>query len=117
MIPSPLPDDDSTVLLDIEAVQQVLNRSRASVYRYANTDPSNPNPPYDPTRLNPELREDIRDALRFHPTEVTRFARDVLRLKRISFDGVSLQEPSVPDLLLQILQELQRIRLQLEKDG
>ncbi len=103
------------MLLDVEAVQHVLNRSRASVYRYANTDPSDPNPPYDPTRLNPELREDIRDALRFHPAEVTRFARDVLRLKRISFDGLGLQEPSVTDLLQQILQELQRIRGLLEQ--
>lgn len=35
----------SDALMSIEDVQDCLNRSRASVYRYANTDPHALNPP------------------------------------------------------------------------
>ncbi len=43
---------DQSGLMDIEAVQKALNRSRASIYRYANTDPNTLNPSYNPQRLN-----------------------------------------------------------------
>ncbi|MEO1181774.1 MAG: resolvase, partial [Cyanobacteria bacterium J06636_28] len=48
---------DPQNLMTVEAVQKVLNRSRASVYRYANTDTLILNPPFDHTRLNPESRQ------------------------------------------------------------
>ena len=35
-------------LLTIDEVQKTLNRSRASVYRYTNTDTRNLNPPFNP---------------------------------------------------------------------
>jgi len=45
-------------LIAIDDVQKALNRSRASVYRYTNTDPRNLNPPFNPRKLNPEYRTD-----------------------------------------------------------
>ena len=70
-------------LVGIDDVQKSLNRSRASVYRYTNTDPRNLNPPFNPRKLNPEYRSDQKDPLMFHPNEVARFAKDVLRLSLI----------------------------------
>jgi len=79
-------------LMDVEAIQKALGRSRASIYRYANTDSnqSELNLPYDPQKLNPELRQSDREPLLFHPTEVSRFARDVLRMKQVT---IQVQEP------------------------
>ncbi|WP_263975179.1 hypothetical protein [Leptolyngbya sp. 7M] len=54
-------------LMTVEAVEKALNRSRASVYRYANTNPEILNPPYDPRRLNPELRVN-KDDPQYQPT-------------------------------------------------
>ena len=96
-------------LMAIEAVQKALNRSRASVYRYANTETDNLNPPYDPRKLNPELRVNKDDPLLFHPNEVARFARDVLRIKQVT---IEVQEPppnATEELLRAILGELQSI--------
>ncbi|MFM7455708.1 MAG: hypothetical protein ACKO2W_03850, partial [Vulcanococcus sp.] len=45
-------------LIGIDEVQRSLNRSRASVYRYTNTDPRNLNPAFNPRKLNPEYRSD-----------------------------------------------------------
>ena len=42
----------SDALVAIDDVQKSLNRSRASVYRYTNTDPRNLNPPFNPKKLN-----------------------------------------------------------------
>lgn len=96
-------------LMDVEAVQRTLNRSRASVYRYANTDFNELNPPYNPRLLNPELRLDKNDPLMFHPNEVARFARDVLKIKQVT---IEIQEPVATvteELLRAILAELQSI--------
>lgn len=100
---------ENSGLMDIEAVQRALNRSRASVYRYANTDPEVLNPPYDPKRLNCELRSDANEPLMFHPNEVARFAKDVLRIKQVT---IEIQEPQpnlTQELLQAILAELQSI--------
>ena len=72
--------DGADNLIGIDEVQKALNRSRASVYRYTNTDPRNLNPPFNPRKLNPEYRSDQKEPLQFHPNEVARFARDVLRI-------------------------------------
>jgi transposase len=97
-------------LMDVEAIQKALGRSRASVYRYANTDPRGLlNLPYDPTKLNPELRQSDHEPLLFHPTEVSRFARDVLKIKEVT---IQVQEPSQNEtnrLLREILQELRSL--------
>ena len=96
-------------LMDIEAVQKTLNRSRASVYRYANTDPNILNPPYDPTRLNPEIRLNKDDVLMFHPNEVARFARDVLKIKNVTIEVREMPKTETQELLEQILAELRSI--------
>ena len=96
-------------LMDIEAVQKALNRSRASVYRYANTDPDVLNPPYDPKRLNPELRQSPNDPLMFHSNEVARFAKDILRIKQVTIEVQEPQPNLTQELLQAILSELQSI--------
>jgi transposase len=108
-----LKSDYTYELMDVEAIQKSLGRSRASVYRYANTDPIQGllNLPYDPTRLNPELRQNDREPLLFHPTEVSRFARDVLRMKQVT---IQVQEPTQSEtnrLLREILQEMRSLNL------
>lgn len=111
--PTELKSDYTYELMDVEAIQKSLGRSRASVYRYANTDPVQGvlNLPYDPTRLNPELRQNDREPLLFHPTEVSRFARDVLRMKQVT---IQVQEPTQNEtnrLLREILQEMRSLNL------
>ncbi|EKQ71114.1 hypothetical protein OsccyDRAFT_1440 [Leptolyngbyaceae cyanobacterium JSC-12] len=100
---------ESTGLMDIEAVQRALNRSRASVYRYANTDPNQLNPPYDAKRLNPELRTNKDDILMFHPNEVARFARDVLKIKQVTIEVQEVPKTQTQEVLEAILAELQSI--------
>ncbi|MBF2085881.1 resolvase [Thermoleptolyngbya sp. C42_A2020_037] len=101
-------------LLTVEAAQKVLNRSRASVYRYANTDPNTLNPPYDPSRLNPELRQSLEDPILFHPNEVARFAADILGMKQVTIQVQESAETTTHKLLRAILSELQSIRELLE---
>jgi len=100
--------------MDIDAVQRVLNRSRASVYRYANTDPNRLNVEYDPQRLNPELRQNRDEPLKFDPNEVARFARDVLGIKQVLIEKREPMENTTNAILKEILIELQRIRYLLE---
>lgn len=97
-------------LMDIEAVQKTLNRSRASIYRYANTDSTALNPPYNPARLNPELRLHKDDVLLFHPNEVARFAKDVLKIKHVTIEVLEAMPTPTQELLQAILAELQSIR-------
>jgi hypothetical protein len=96
-------------LMDIEAVQKALNRSRASVYRYANTDANNPNPAYDATRLNPEFRNYKDELLLFHPNEVARFAKDVLKIKQVTIEVREIPKNQTQEVLEAILIELQGI--------
>jgi hypothetical protein len=104
------PPDQSSGLMDVEAVQHALNRSRASVYRYANTDPSEVNPPYDPKQLNAELRTAETDPLRFHPNEVARFAKDILRIRQVTISVNNAPPDKTQQILLDILAELKGIR-------
>jgi hypothetical protein len=95
--------------MSVEAVEKALNRSRASVYRYANTDPNMLNPIYNPARLNPELRVNKDDPLLFHPNEVARFAQDVLGIKQVTIEVQQPPETVTQELLRAILAELQSI--------
>ena len=97
-------------LIGIEDVQRSLNRSRASVYRYTNTDPRNLNPPFNPRKLNPEYRSDQKEPLMFHPNEVARFARDVLRIKEVTVEVLNSPSTATQQLLGAILDELRMIR-------
>lgn len=104
-------------LMSVEAVEKALNRSRASVYRYANTDPEVLNPPYDPQRLNPELRVNKEDGLLFHPNEVARFAQDVLGIKQVTIEVQQPTETVTHELLKAILLELQSIHQLLKQQN
>ena len=102
--------NDPRNLLSVEAVEKLLNRSRASIYRYSNTDPIVLNPPFDAKRLNAEIRNNKDEPLLFHPNEVARFAREVLGIKQIT---IKIQEPpetATQALLQEILTELRNIR-------
>ena len=104
----------SDALVGIDDVQKSLNRSRASVYRYTNTDPRNLNPPFNPRKLNPEYRSDQKDPLMFHPNEVARFAKDVLRIKEVTVEVLNLPSTATQQVLASILEELRAIRSHLD---
>jgi len=101
-------------LIGIDEVQKALNRSRASVYRYTNTDPRNLNPAFNPRKLNPEYRTDQKDPLLFHPSEVARFARDVLRIKEVTVEVLNSPSTATQQMLGAILDELRAIRARLD---
>jgi hypothetical protein len=105
----------SEALIGIDEVQKSLNRSRASVYRYTNTDPRNLNPPFNVRKLNPEYRTDQKEPLLFHPNEVARFARDVLRIKEVTVEVLNSPSTATQQLLTSILEELRAIRQQLDE--
>jgi hypothetical protein len=111
---APEAGDPSDGLIGIEEVQKCLNRSRASVYRYTNTDPRNLNPPFNPRKLNPEYRSDQKEPLLFHPNEVARFARDVLRIKEVTVEVLNSPSTATQQLLNAILEELRTIRERLD---
>ncbi len=104
----------SETLFGIDEVQKSLNRSRASVYRYTNTDPRALNPPFNPRKLNPEFRSDQKDALLFHPNEVARFAKDVLRIKEVTVEVLNSPSSVTQQTLVSILEELRFIRAHME---
>ena len=105
---------NSDCLVGIDDVQKSLNRSRASVYRYTNTDARNLNPPFNPRKLNPEYRTDQKDQLLFHPNEVARFAKDILRIKEVTVEIFNSPSSETQNTLNAILEELRIIRTQLE---
>ena len=107
--------NSSDALLTIDEVQKTLNRSRASVYRYTNTDIRNLNPPFNPKKLNTEFRSDQKDQLLFHPNEVTRFAKDILRIKEVTVEIFNSPSSATQNTLNAILEELRIIRTQLEE--
>ncbi|MCU0570436.1 MAG: resolvase [Oculatellaceae cyanobacterium Prado106] len=104
-------------LMSIDMIQKTLNRSRASIYRYANTDPNDLNPPYNPQRLNPELRLNKDDPLLFHPNEVARFAKDILGIQEVTIQQIVQPNPEAEthELLRAILSELQAIHTHLKE--
>jgi hypothetical protein len=107
--------DAGESLIGIDDVQKALNRSRASVYRYTNTDPRNLNPPFNPRKLNPEYRSDQKEPLQFHPNEVARFARDVLRIKEVTVEVLNAPSTATQQLLGEILDELRAVRARLDQ--
>tara|TARA_Y100001968_G_C19112222_1_gene597774 strand:+ start:200 stop:673 length:474 start_codon:yes stop_codon:yes gene_type:complete len=108
---------DSQSLIGIDEVQKSLNRSRASVYRYTNTDPRNLNLPFNPRKLNPEYRSDQKDPLLFHPNEVARFAKDILRIKEVTVEVLNSPSSATQHVLTSILEELRLIRGCLQNNG
>ena len=106
--------NSSDSLLTIDEVQKTLNRSRASVYRYTNTDTRNLNPQFNPRKLNTEFRSDQKDQLLFHPNEVARFAKDILRIKEVTVEIFNSPSSETQNILNAILDELRIIRNQLD---
>ena len=106
--------NSSDSLLTIDEVQKTLNRSRASVYRYTNTDNRNLNPPFNPKKLNTEFRSDQKDQLLFHPNEVARFAKDILRIKEVTVEILNSPSSETQKTLNAILEELRNIRAHIE---
>ena len=106
--------NSSDALLTIDEVQKTLNRSRASVYRYTNTDTRNLNPPFIPRKLNAEFRSDQKDQLLFHPNEVARFAKDILRIKEVTVEIFNSPSSETQKILIAILDELKIIRNKLD---
>jgi len=106
--------NSSDSLLTIDEVQKTLNRSRASVYRYTNTDTRNLNPPFNPRKLNAEFRSDQKDQLLFHPNEVARFAKDILRIKEVTVEIFNSPSSETQKILIEILDELKIIRNKLD---
>ena len=102
-------------LVGIDDVQKSLNRSRASVYRYTNTDSRNLNPPFNPRKLNPEFRSDQKDPLLFHSNEVARFAKDILRIKEVTVEVLNSPSTATQNILFSIHEELKLIRLHLDQ--
>ncbi len=109
--------DSSHALLTIDEVQKTLNRSRASVYRYTNTDQRNLNPPFNPRKLNTEFRSDQKDQLLFHPNEVARFAKDILRIKEVTVEIFNSPSSETQNTLIAILEELKIIRTHILKQS
>ena len=107
----------SETLVSIDDVQKSLNRSRASVYRYTNTDTRNLNPPFNPRKLNPEYRSDQKDPLLFHPNEIARFAKDVLRIKEVTVEVLNSPSSATQQILVSILEELKYIRANLDANN
>ena len=103
--------NSSDSLLTIDEVQKTLNRSRASVYRYTNTDTRNLNPPFNPRKLNTEFRSDQKDQLLFHPNEVARFAKDILRIKEVTVEIFNSPSSETQKILSAILDELSLIHI------
>ena len=106
--------NSSDSLLTIDEVQKTLNRSRASVYRYTKTDTRNLNPQLKPRKLNTEFRRDQKDQLLFHPNEVSRFAKDILRIKEVTVEIFNSPSSETQNTLNAILEELKIIRTHLE---
>jgi len=106
--------NSSNSLLTIDEVQKTLNRSRASVYRYTNTDNRNLNPAFNPRKLNTEFRSDQKDQLLFHPNEVARFAKDILRIKEVTVEILNAPSNETQNILNSILDELRIIRNKLD---
>ncbi len=106
--------NSSESLLTIDEVQKTLNRSRASVYRYTNTDTRNLNPPFNPRKLNTEFRSDQKDQLLFHPNEVARFAKDILRIKEVTVEIFNSPSSETQNILNAILEELRIIKNKLD---
>ena len=105
----------SEELVGIDEVQKFLNRSRSSVYKYTNTEIRTLNPSFNPRKLNPEYRTDQKDPLKFHPNEIARFAKDVLRIKEVTVEVFNTPSSATQNILVEILEELKTIRLLLEK--
>ena len=108
-------DSQVDSIVGIDDVQKSLNRSRASVYRYTNTDTRNLNPPFNPRKLNPEFRQDQKDPLLFHTNEVARFAKDILRIKEVTVEVLNSPSTATQNILFSIHEELKLIRLHLDQ--
>ena len=106
----------SEELVCIDEAQKFLNRSRASVYKNTHTDLRNRNTSFNPRKLNPEYRTDQKEPLRFHPNEIARFAKDILRIKEVTVEVFNSPSSAAQNTLSQIHKKKKSIRSLLEKN-
>ena len=59
-------------------------------------------------------RSDQKDPLLFHPNEVARFAKDVLRIKEVTVEVLNSPSTATQQVLGAILDELRLIRSRLD---
>ena len=57
-----------------------------------------------------------KDPLKFHPNEVARFAKDILRIKEVTVEVFNTPSSAAQNIMVQILDELKSIRSLLEKE-
>ena len=62
----------------------------------------------------PLTPSDQKDPLLFHPNEVARFAKDVLRIKEVTVEVLNSPSTATQQMLGSILEELKGIRSHLE---
>jgi len=66
-------EQNCKISYSISELEIILNRRRASIYRYLNTSKTVLNPSFDPSKLNYEYRSDTKDAIRVSLQEVNRW--------------------------------------------
>ena len=69
-------------------------------------------PEIDPLLLNKE-----KDQLLFHPNEVARFAKDILRIKEVTVEIFNSPSSETQNILKAILDELRIIRNKLDEQS
>ena len=67
--------------------------------------------------IRDRFRTDQKDPLKFHPNEVARFAKDILRIKEVTVEVFNTPSSAAQNILVQILEELKSIRSLLEKNN
>ena len=66
--------------------------------------------------IRDRYRTDQKEPLRFHPNEIARFAKDILRIKEVTVEVFNSPSSAAQNTLSQILEELKSIRSLLEKN-
>jgi len=75
--------DYSRKYYNIQELQKVLDRSRASVYRIINTEKNILNPPFNPQKLNHEHRVDFTDPIQVSAAEIIRWKDEQRRSRKL----------------------------------
>ena len=66
------------------------------------------------SELDPPLLKKEKDQLLFHPNEVARFAKDILRIKEVTVEIFNSPSSETQNILKAILDELRIIRNKLD---
>ncbi len=75
--------DYSRKFYNIQELQKVLERSRASVYRILNTEKNVLNPSFNPQKLNYEYRAHDSDPIQVSAVEVSRWKEESRKARKL----------------------------------